>query len=180
MICPRRRELESCALGELPEARAREVREHARGCEGCAEEMELLAEEKQLFARRAALPAPPPPAFAEVMDRLRAEGRAGRRTAVRARFWAALAAAAAIAFALIRGGRPTPDEGPAAPKIAPEPPPAAVEAAAARAEEDFGAYLTGTPSNGPDDSPTCAETCEDDGSHPGEVLESRPREGSDP
>jgi anti-sigma factor RsiW len=180
MICPRPKELEACALGALDEAHAAAVRAHALGCAECAEEMEMIAAEKRLFARRAALPAPPPPPFAEVMERLRRGSPAGRRPARSPRLWAGLAAAAAIAFALSRGARPVPVDDGGSPAIVAEPPRPEAEAAAARAEDDYGACLMGTPATGPEKSDECAVTCGDAEPLPDEVLESRPREGSDP
>jgi putative zinc finger protein len=53
--------LEALALGELDEARAREVEAHAADCASCKRELEWLRAERELMSRRAADQEPVPP-----------------------------------------------------------------------------------------------------------------------
>src|SRR5262245_65506441 len=87
-------EAEAYALGRLDLARTREVRAHLARCSRCADEARVVFEERSLFVRRAALPAPAPPPFAAVLARARAGAEPGPRPFV-AR-WTMLLSAAAL------------------------------------------------------------------------------------
>ena len=189
MTCTPRRVVEAYALGELDDAASAEVRAHLEGCARCAGEADRWADERNLFVRRAALPAPPLPSFSAVIARARRDDRSARRPRS-VRFWSILAAAAALVARVELTGRdaaPPVEEGaaivaePAAKGERCEDPRAVAKAAAAREEQAYGACLDGTPScaagaaeihdaEGADDG-TCVVTCGECGPHPHDVSD---------
>jgi anti-sigma factor RsiW len=194
MTCTPRRIVEAYALGELDDAAAADVRAHLEGCARCAGEADRLAAERELFARRAALPAPPPPSFTAVLARARREERRAGRPR-RVRLWSMLAAAAALVLAVeVAGREPAAAPVDEAAAIVAEPAPRGescqdprviANEAATREEHAYGACLSGTP-NCPaealapheaehDEDGSCSVTCDACGSHPGEVLETGTR-----
>jgi anti-sigma factor RsiW len=192
MTCTDRRELERYALAELDEARAAAVRAHLAGCAACAEEARLLAAERDLFRRRAALPMPAPPPFAAVMARARDGGEPAARGARRARIASALAAAAAV-LGLWFEGRTPPREDTGAPAIVAEPShgeicadPIVTARAVEHAEIEVGACLIATPAAAPapheeeENNEECHVTCDGVEPHGEEALESRARGADTP
>jgi hypothetical protein len=121
----RREEIGALVTGELDEAAATALREHAATCEGCRREIEALEPVAALLMRAdpdriavAATAAPPPRVARELAGRLEAERRqaaAERRPRRSLGLRVALAGAAAVAVVavavvlLLRGG----SEGPA-------------------------------------------------------------------
>ena len=85
--------LEALALGELDEARAKEVSAHAASCASCKRELAWLRTERELVARRESEPVPA--ALWEKID-ARIAPRPGRRWA-----WVGGAVAIAAAAALL-------------------------------------------------------------------------------
>lgn len=185
MRCAERRKLEAFALGQLDGAAAGDAAAHVAACADCAAEAAVIAAERRIFARRAALPAPALPSFADVMERSREGGPAAAAGARRARVWATLSAAAAlVGFYAADRGAPGPAREGEAPAIMAEPanggrcedPVAATAGAVACAEDEHAACLTATPAAPPpaaDDSCACDVTCGPEGPTPGEDLESK-------
>ncbi len=108
MGCVSPEELEALALGEVPAARAAELRAHAAGCAECGRELKLVEREVALIRGRAARNAPVSPAvWTAVEARLEAD-KVVQLTPKRRRWLGvltAVGAAAAAAFA-VSIGRP--------------------------------------------------------------------------
>lgn len=67
--CSQLADTEALVLGELEVAHAGRLREHARSCAQCRDEIALVGAERALFARRAEVMSEPPPVLAAVVRR---------------------------------------------------------------------------------------------------------------
>lgn len=67
--CSQLADTEALVLGELDAALAGRLRDHARSCAQCRDEIALVTAERALFARRAEVMHEPPPALTSAVER---------------------------------------------------------------------------------------------------------------